>query len=155
MTKKKKHDKDKYYHLAKEQVRGLLIGCLALAIFYFISSCLPPQGFRARSAFKLIQLDKKFDFLSTARVCIDLCAAPGGWCQVAAKYMPSSSIIIGVDLLTIKPIRNVKTFVADITTQKCRALIKKEMQTWKVQPPACCGQSLSLKTTQFILNFIS
>ncbi|GLD93750.1 hypothetical protein PINS_up002355 [Pythium insidiosum] len=115
MVKRKKHDKDKYYNLARQ------------------------QGYRARSAFKLIQLNKKYDFLSTAKVCIDLCAAPGGWCQVAAKYMPASSIIIGIDLLPIRPIRGVKTFQCDITTAKCRQIIKQETQNWQVDVVLCDG----------------
>lgn len=78
------------------------------------------------------QINKKYDILSSAKVCIDLCAAPGGWCQVAAKYMPRGSIILGVDLLPIRPIPNVKTLVHDITTEECRTALKREMQTWKV-----------------------
>ncbi|EAA18003.1 FtsJ cell division protein, partial [Plasmodium yoelii yoelii] len=104
MGKKKKVGKeriDKYYKLAKS------------------------AGYRARSAFKLIQIAKKYNIFKNANILIDLCAAPGGWLQVAYKNMNKNSTIIGVDLVPIRKIdNNVITIKSDITSSECIRKIK-------------------------------
>ena len=90
------------------------------------------QGYRSRASFKLIQLNKKFEFLQNAHGVIDLCAAPGSWLQVCAKFMPPGGKVIGVDLDKIKKIRGVVTMQEDITTPQCYSRLKREMDGYAV-----------------------
>lgn len=60
------------------------------------------QGWRSRAAFKLIELDERFQLLRPGVRAVDLGAAPGGWTQVALKR--GARTVVAVDLLAIDPI---------------------------------------------------
>ncbi|XP_023165026.1 putative tRNA (cytidine(32)/guanosine(34)-2'-O)-methyltransferase 2 isoform X1 [Drosophila hydei] len=101
MGKASKDRRDIFYRLAKE------------------------QGWRARSAFKLLQADETFNLLEGLTRAVDLCAAPGGWSQVLSKrmYEPRSEKdreqvkIIAVDMQGMAPIDGVTQLRADITKE--------------------------------------
>ncbi|KAI8636189.1 ribosomal RNA large subunit methyltransferase J [Parasitella parasitica] len=62
--------------------------------------------YRARSAFKLIQINEKYRIIQRNDVVVDCGAAPGGWTQVAAEKVTKKGLVIGIDLLPIDPIPN-------------------------------------------------
>jgi 23S rRNA (uridine2552-2'-O)-methyltransferase len=62
------------------------------------------QGYRARSAYKLLQMNRSYNILKKGDKVVDLGCAPGGWLQVAAKEVRSSGKVIGVDLKPVTPI---------------------------------------------------
>jgi len=77
------------------------------------------QGYRSRSAFKLIELNQKYNLIKSNDNILDFGAAPGGWLQVASKLVMPKGKVIGVDLLPIKPINeNVTIFQGDIRDEK-------------------------------------
>ncbi|OUM51668.1 hypothetical protein BVG19_g786 [[Candida] boidinii] len=102
MGKSSKDKRDLYYRKAKE------------------------EGWRARSAFKLLQLNDQFQLLDGVKRVVDLCAAPGSWSQVLSrelfeknKYQNNEDDvepkIVAVDLQPMSPIPHVTTLQADIT----------------------------------------
>lgn len=94
MGKSSKDKRDAYYRLAKE------------------------QGWRARSAFKLLQLDEEFDIFSNVTRAVDLCAAPGSWSQVLSKKLSEQNenpTIVAVDLQSMAPLPGVIQIQGDIT----------------------------------------
>lgn len=70
------------------------------------------DGYRARSAYKLIALNEKYRLIRAGMTILDLGAAPGSWSQVAAKL---GAQVVAVDLAPIQPLAGVTTIRGDIT----------------------------------------
>jgi 23S rRNA (uridine2552-2'-O)-methyltransferase len=89
-------------------------------------------GYRARSAFKLKQINKKFNILKKGDFVVDLGAAPGGWSQVAKEIIGEKGKLVGVDLLKIKPIKDVVFLKGDMTEDSTIEKIKEIFAKEKV-----------------------
>ena len=64
------------------------------------------KGYRARSSFKLKQIQKKFSIMKRGDLVVDLGAAPGGWSQVASEFVGSNGTVVAVDRLPIREFQN-------------------------------------------------
>src|SRR5262245_66488104 len=75
------------------------------------------EGYRSRAAYKLLELQQRFRLIRPGDVVVDLGAAPGGWLQVAAKWVGQTGKVIGIDLQPIDAFRepNIVVLQGDIT----------------------------------------
>ena len=74
------------------------------------------EGYRSRSAYKLIEIDARDKLLRPGMVVVDLGAAPGGWSQVASKKAGAAGKVVAVDLLPMEPIEGVTILQDDFTS---------------------------------------
>ena len=86
------------------------------------------DGYRARSAYKLIEIDEKFKIFKNGKSIIDIGAAPGSWSQYAAKVVRNGKII-SVDLKEMEKIKNTIQIKGDFTEMSVKDLIKKNIDT--------------------------
>ncbi len=76
------------------------------------------QGWRSRSAFKLLEIDDRDRLLRPGMTVVDLGCAPGGWCQVAVERLKGQGRLLGVDLLEMAPIAGLEFILGDIAADK-------------------------------------
>jgi 23S rRNA (uridine2552-2'-O)-methyltransferase len=62
------------------------------------------EGYRSRSAYKLIELNKEFRFLKPGDRVVDLGSWPGGWVQIAASVVGKTGRVVGIDLVALDPV---------------------------------------------------
>jgi len=74
------------------------------------------EGYRSRSAYKLIELNKKDHLLRLGQWVMDLGSAPGGWSQVAGKAVGPKGRVLATDILPMDPICNVDFIQGDFTS---------------------------------------
>ena len=85
------------------------------------------DGYRARSAYKLIEIDEKFKIFKGGISVIDIGAAPGSWSQYAAKVIKNGRLI-SIDLKEMEPIDNTTQIKGDFTKEKIQDEIKKNIK---------------------------
>jgi 23S rRNA (uridine2552-2'-O)-methyltransferase len=81
------------------------------------------DGYRSRAAYKLIELDEKFDLFKGVTRAVDLGIAPGGWSQVLRLKAPKAKVV-GIDLLPTDPIEGVTIFEMDFMADEAPAALE-------------------------------
>lgn len=119
MGKTSKDKRDIYYRRAKE------------------------EGWRARSAFKLLQIDSEFHIFDGVSKAVDLCAAPGSWSQVLSRKLnkgeDQTPRIVAVDLQAMAPLEGVVQIQGDITKVSTAEEIIKHFENEQADLVVCDG----------------
>lgn len=90
------------------------------------------EGYRARAAYKLMELDDKEKLIRPGMTVVDLGATPGSWSQVVAQRLQGSGRMIALDLLEMQPIRGVEFIQGDFTDAEVLATLEKTLDNTPV-----------------------
>ena len=100
------------------------------------------DGYRARSAYKLIEIDEKFKIFKGGMTVIDIGAAPGSWSQYASKVVKSGKII-SIDLKDMDKIKNIIQIKGDFTNSE----IKNHIKSYLDKSPDVVMSDMAVNTT--------
>lgn len=85
------------------------------------------EGYRARSAYKLLEIADKFRLLRPGQVVLDLGAAPGSWSQVAKERVSPNGKVVAVDLQPMARLPGIETLVGDVREASTLEAIQKAL----------------------------
>ena len=71
------------------------------------------EGYRSRAAYKLLEIHEKDHLLRPGQIVVDLGAAPGGWSQLAARFVGGHGVVIALDILPMEPLPGVDFIEGD------------------------------------------
>ena len=100
------------------------------------------DGYRARSAYKLIEIDNKFKIFKGGLLVVDIGASPGSWSQYAAKVIKNGKII-SIDLKDMQEIRNTIQIKGDFTDNE----IKNQIKGYLIKAPDVVMSDMAVNTT--------
>jgi 23S rRNA (uridine2552-2'-O)-methyltransferase len=84
------------------------------------------DNYRSRAAYKLLELDERFNFLKGVKAVVDLGIAPGGWSQVVRRRVPQAAVV-GIDLLPTDPIEGVVILQMDLMDEAAPDKLKEAL----------------------------
>ena len=83
------------------------------------------EGYRSRSVYKLMDIQKRSKIFRKDDTVLDLGAAPGGWSQIALEYIGEDGKLVGMDLQHILPLKGAQFFQGDIRESETRKELEK------------------------------
>jgi|TARA_B110000438_G_C15760472_1_gene627058 23S rRNA (uridine2552-2'-O)-methyltransferase len=90
------------------------------------------DGYRSRAAYKLIEANEKFKFLSKNMVVVDLGSSPGSWSQATEKIVGSQGKIFALDIIEMQPIKNVSFIQGDFREEYVLHALENKLGDLKV-----------------------
>ncbi|HXX97355.1 MAG TPA: RlmE family RNA methyltransferase [Candidatus Bathyarchaeia archaeon] len=86
-------------------------------------------GYRSRSAYKLLQLNRSYGIFRPRYTVIDIGSAPGGWLQVAKQQVGVHGMVVGIDIVQVQPIEGVRILRGSIVDTKIFSTVLKIVGT--------------------------
>ncbi|MEX0914851.1 MAG: RlmE family RNA methyltransferase, partial [Wenzhouxiangellaceae bacterium] len=100
------------------------------------------RGYRARAAFKLIELDERDRFLKSGLKVVDLGSAPGSWAQVAAERVGANGGVVALDILPMDTLAGVEFIQGDFretgVLEQLEALVGEKVDLARITVPLLC-----------------